>query len=235
MRAILLAAGVGSRIAGDIGDMPKSLVEVSGEPLIVRTVKMLRSLHMEVTVITGYKGFLIEEALAPFEIDIVYNPFYAVTNSMGSLWFARDSLKGSEVLIANADVFYEPTLLAMAFECPHDAFLMNDSTRVDEGDYFFLTEGDVLVKYGKELARTERDSEYVGLAFLRNDWVKRFRERLDAMVRNGEYGLWWENVLYSFIGEPSQQIHTLDVAGEFWAEVDTMSDYERIKDYLSRR
>ncbi len=235
MRAILLAAGVGSRIASDIEQMPKSLVDVGGERLIVRTVKMLRANHMEVTVVTGYKHHLIEEALAPYEVDIVYNPFYKVTNSMGSLWFVRDRLRGDEIMIANADVFYEQSLLDKAFATKDKAFLVRDTNRVDEGDYFFLTDNGKLLKYGKQLTREERDSEYVGFAFLRKDWVTRFRARLGEMVEAGEYNLWWENVLYSFVDEGVHDVQTLDIAGEFWAEVDTLDDYNRILAYVDAK
>ena len=235
MRAILLAAGVGSRIAPHIGNMPKSLVDVGGERLIVRTVEMLRRNHLEVTVITGFQHTLIEEALPPYEVDIVYNPFYKNTNSMGSLWFARDRIRGDEIMIANADVFYEQTLLDKAFACPYKNFLVRDTNRVDEGDYFFLTDNGRLLKYGKQLTREERDSEYVGFAFLRKDWVTRFRGRLNDMVEAGEYNLWWENVLYSFVDEGAHQVQTLDVAGEFWAEVDTVEDYNRILAYVAAK
>ncbi len=235
MRAILLAAGVGSRIASDIAEMPKSLVDVGGEPLIVRTVKMLRANHMEVTVVTGYKHRLIEEALAPYEVDIAYNPFYKVTNSMGSLWFVRDRLRGDEIMIANADVFYEQSLLDAAFVAPDKAFLLRDTTRVDVGDYFFLTDNGRLLKYGKELTREQRDSEYVGFAFLRKDWVTRFRVRLGELVEAGEYNLWWENVLYSVVAAGAYAVQTLDVAGEFWAEVDTLDDYHRILAYIDAK
>lgn len=235
MRAILLAAGVGSRIADDIHSLPKSLVDVGGEPLIVRTIKMLQRNHLEVTVITGYKHELLEKAIAPYEVDVVYNPFFRATNSMGSLWCARDRLMGSELLIANADVFYEQTLLDKAFECNEAAFLVNDTSRVEVGDYFFLTESGAIVRYGKELKLDERDSEYVGFAFLRGEWVSRFRRRLNEMVEGGRYDLWWENVLYSFVDDGSQKVNTLDVAGEFWAEVDTLSDYERILNYINEK
>lgn len=233
MRAILLAAGVGSRIASKIGNLPKSLVEVDGEPLIVRTVKMLRRNHLEVSVITGFRHELVEEALTPYEVDVVYNPFYEVTNSLGSLWLARDRLVGSDILIANADVFYEQDLLNALLSAEFDVFLANDSSRQEEGDYFFLTEGGCIKKFGKELETSERDSEYVGLALLHNDWIRRFRDRLNAMVERGEYGLWWENVLYSFV-DGGYDIRAVDVAGCFWAEVDTLSDYERILTYLSK-
>ena len=151
MKAILLAAGVGSRIAENIGDMPKSMMEVGGKPLIIHTVELLQKNHMEVVVITGFKHNMIEDALKDYSVKIYYNPFYAVTNSIGSLWYAREEFDTEEMLIANADVFYTQELLDRIAGAKYENFLLSDVTRADNGDYFFMTENDRLLKYGKEL------------------------------------------------------------------------------------
>ena len=53
------------------------------------------------------------------------------------------------------------------------------------------------------------------------------------MIENGEYDLWWENVLYSFVGQ--EEIHTFDTEGIFWSEVDTIEDYDRVLEYIKRK
>ncbi|MBR6349764.1 MAG: NTP transferase domain-containing protein, partial [Lachnospiraceae bacterium] len=148
MKAILLAAGVGTRIVKDIGPMPKSMLEVDGQPLIVHTVQLLQKNNMEVTVITGFQHRVIEEALKDLGVTIYYNPFYAVTNSIGSLWYAREELNTDEVFIANADVFYTQEMLDIVFAAKRSVFLLSDETRADQGDYFFLTSDGILEKYG---------------------------------------------------------------------------------------
>ena len=55
------------------------------------------------------------------------------------------------------------------------------------------------------------------------------------MVEAGDYNLWWENVLYSFVDDGEIPVETLDVAGEFWAEVDTLPDYNRILAYVAAK
>lgn len=227
MKAILLAAGVGSRISNDIGQMPKSMLDVNDQPLIVHTVELLQKNHIEVIIITGFKHRIIEETLKDYHVRVYYNPFFKVTNSIGSLWYARNEFfNTNEVLIANADVYYTQELLDKIFASKHDNFLLADKTRVDVGDYFFLSKDGVLQKYGKELAREERDSEYVGIGVLKRNWVMKFHDQLCSMIENGEYNLWWENVLYSLVGQES--IHTVDVDGIFWSEVDTIEDYQRV-------
>ena len=226
MKAILLAAGVGSRITNEIGQKPKSMLEVNGKPIIVHTVELLQENHIEVTIITGFQHKMIEEVLKGHHITVYYNPFYRVTNSIGSLWYARNELNTNDVLIANADVYYTQELLDKVFADRRENFLLEDVSRAQVGDYFFLSENGVLKKYGKELKLEERNSEYVGICCLRNRWVQKFRERLCNMIENEEYNLWWENVLYSFVEQ--DEIYTLDVDGVFWSEVDTIDDYMRV-------
>ena len=230
MKAILLAAGVGSRISNDIGQMPKSMVDVNGQPLIVHTVELLQKNHIEVIIITGFKHRILEDTLKDYHVRVYYNPFFKVTNSIGSLWYARNEFfNTNEVLIANADVYYTQDLLDKVFAATHDNFLLADKTRADVGDYFFLSKNGILQKYGKELKREERDSEYVGIGVLKRDWVGKFHDQLCNMIENGEYNLWWENVLYSMVER--EEIYTVDVDGIFWSEVDTIEDYQRVLDH----
>lgn len=230
MKAILLAAGVGSRICNDIQKMPKSMLLVNEQPLIVHTVKLLRKNNIAVTVITGYMHQIIEDAIRDLGATVYYNPFFKVTNSMGSLWYARDELApGEDVMIANADVYYTQELLDLILSTKKSNFLLSDKTRVNEGDYFFGSENGVLKRYGKQLLPSERDSEYVGIGVLKNEWIEKFRTRLCQMIESGQYDLWWENVLYSLAEE--EKVYTVDVDGIFWSEVDTISDYHRVLEH----
>ena len=102
MKVIIMAAGFGSRIQGVIGDKPKCLIEVEGETLIGRIVTMLHQREIkDISVITGFKGELIHEELGS-KVDYFHNPFFQVTNSIASLWFARDLLEGDVLLMLEA-------------------------------------------------------------------------------------------------------------------------------------
>ena len=71
--------------------------------------------------------------------------------------------------------------------------------------------------------------EYVGIALLRKEIQPWFMERLGEMIGRQEHSVWWENVLYSAIGE--QSIHVKDIHPLFWGEVDYIEDYNRIVAY----
>ena len=96
--------------------------------------------------------------------------------------------------------------------------------------YFFRTQDGIIVAYGKELKREERDCEYVGLARLKAGFIEGFKKRVDNCVSRELYDLWWENVLYIYSGE--YPVHVQDVDGRFWGEIDYVSDYNRILEHF---
>lgn len=232
MKAFLLAAGRGTRISRMIEEIPKCTLPVDGEPLIRYTANMLLEAGFELVVCVGYRRQKIFEALEGLPVTYYFNPFYEVTNSIASLWFAREEIK-SDMIIMNADVYITKNLLNLLIADKRDAVMMIDSTRVKTGDYFFGTsDNGCIVKYGKDLPIQMRNCEYVGLAKINHNFIGAFRERLSKFIEDSKYTMWWENVLYSFT--ETKEIHTLDVNGEFWAEIDFFDDYERILNHIDK-
>ena len=230
MRAILMAAGIGSRISRVISN-PKCVLEVGGTPLIRHTAQMLLQYGFELAVVVGYKREIIFEALQGLNIHFYFNPFYKVTNSMGSLWFARDFIDPSQdIILANADVFWGEDILELLLSDERDAIMLSDASRVDVGDYFFKTENERILAYGKDLTRENRDCEYVGLARIKANFLDGFKMRIDQCIEDELYTMWWENVLYNY--SMKYPVYALDVNGRFWGEIDYIEDYERIRNHI---
>lgn len=234
MKAILMAAGMGTRISSET-NKPKSLLPLGNESLIMHTVKMLLKNDIKVSIILGYKGDCIREELAGLPVTFYENPFYKVTNSIASLWFAREELDAKEdILLGNADVFYPQELLDLLRKDEHDTLLLGDDTRITLGDYFFkYDENRNLIDYGKELKVKDRSCEYVGLAKIGKNFVPTFRQQMESLVKSGEYNYWWENTLYTMIDK--EKIYIKDSEGIFWGEVDTKEDYQRILNYIDKK
>lgn len=232
MKVIILAAGRGTRISKLIGDIPKCTVDVGGVPLIKRTVTMLKEYGVsDISIVLGYRHSKVSEAIANMGVKEYVNPFYHVTNSLGSLWFARENFQGEEdIIICNGDVFWTKEIFESIAKSNKELVLLSDKKRVDDGDYFFKTENNILKAYGKELTRENRDCEYVGVAKISANMVASFKNRLLKMVDNQESDKWWENVLYSMVEE--RPIYVEDVGDAFWAEVDFIEDYNRILEYI---
>lgn len=236
MKAILLAAGKGTRIARNVERVPKSTLPIDGVPLIRRSVEMLQKEGIECVVCTGYEEGKIKKALSGLDhITYCYNPFYDITNSLASIWFARNEMD-DDLLVLNADVYFSREILLQVMEDEHDPVMAIDCSRTVEGDYFFYTDLDGRIeKYGKGLPVEQRSCEYVGMARIGKEFLPKFSGRLDEMICGQQYGCWWENILYSFTDKHEEDIYTVDVDGRFWAEIDYFDDYVRIIDYVSRQ
>lgn len=227
-----MAAGVGSRIRGVIGDKPKCLIEVQGKSLIGRMVDMLRQRGItEISVITGFKNGMIQEQLGDV-VTYFHNPFYRITNSIASLWFAR-SLLDDDTLLLNADLFVEGEILDIALAQTGPVVMLSDSTRIETADFRFGVEGTRILKYGNELGDHETDCEYVGIVRIDRSFVAKFRKRLLKMVQAEDYRNWWEGVLYDFIKDGDLISH-VDIKGTFWTEIDHAIDYQRLQNWITR-
>ena len=229
MKAIILAAGVGSRISKFIEEKPKCMIDIGGLPLIRYTVEMLRAKGIEdITIVVGYRASVIMEEFKEECIHFAYNPFFDVTNGIASMWFARDRLtEGEDTVIMSGDVYLEPEILDDLIVLDKSPVLLADSTRRVEADYRYYYENGILKKFGKDLTIEETTGECLGVAKLKGDFVGVYKTRMIEMIGRQCHSVWWENVLYDLAAEREVYVH--DVAGAFWAEVDFIEDCRRIR------
>jgi choline kinase len=227
-----MAAGIGSRLEDISGNRPKCLIEMDGISLISRSVNLLTSRGVtDISVITGYKRELVRQELQS-RVNYLHNPYFEVTNSIASLWLAKDLLH-DDVILMNADLYYEPSVLDTALAQRGNAVMLSDSTRIDDADFRFGVLGNRILKTGNQLSNLETDCEYVGIVRIDKKFVNRFRKRLEMMIKSGDFKNWWEGVLYAFI-EDGVAITHKDVEGAFWSEVDHLGDYNRLSSWVSR-
>lgn len=233
MKAIIMAAGIGSRLLKISNGKPKCLITTGKETLISRLVRLLRQRGInDITVITGYKGHLIRQELKE-KVRYFDNPFYQITNSIASLWLARKLLT-EDVILMNADLFLEENILDVALSQRKDAVMLSDSTRIETADFRFGVNGDRILKTGNKLTNDETDCEYVGVVRIDANFIDRFRTHLEHLMEKGDFNNWWEGVLYSLIEDGVNIFHT-DIKGTFWTEVDNHIDYQRLTSWLSKK
>lgn len=107
MRAIILAAGLGTRLGKYTRKNPKCMINFEGETLIERQIRILRSSNInDITVVTGYQGQKIKIP----GIEYRENKNYRNTNMVESLFCAKDKLRGN-LIIAYSDILYEKKII----------------------------------------------------------------------------------------------------------------------------
>jgi len=235
MKTLILAGGKGTRISRHLGGKPKCTVSLGEETLIEYTVKMLHKHGIkEIALVLGYKAEIIKSTLKYLEkecnIKYYYNPFFDVTNSIASAWFAKEFFSDEDMLIMNGDVFMQESLFDEIITEKKSPVLFSDESRKETADYKFKYSEGILEKYGKELEGDDITGEYIGVAKLKADFIDKFKMRLEEMIKTQQHAVWWENVLYSMTKE--QPVYVEDIGGKFWAEVDYVEDYDRILEFV---
>lgn len=115
VKALILAAGMGTRLKPITDFKPKCMVEINGKPIIYKQIDNLAKNGIkDITVIAGYKSEMLKNALKqqyPF-VKVVINDRYATTNNMYSAYLAKEYYSQSEFLLMNADVFYDESVIS---------------------------------------------------------------------------------------------------------------------------
>lgn len=229
MKYIFLVAGKGSRLQPLTLNHPKSMFKLGeNTTLIQRMVKHIR-MHDEnadIVVVTGHMHKSIENALEG--VTFIYNPFYEVTNSIASLWFAKDYLVDENVVLIDGDI-------VMSDECIKDIIcqpvdkpivLLDSSIRTD-GDYNVQIAGDKVLVMSKNL--DEYHGEYAGITKLDRTSSQLMKDKLEEMIEEGQYNQWYEDSLVQLIFENDFSLYFKDICDYEWTEVDCVSDLLKAK------
>jgi L-glutamine-phosphate cytidylyltransferase len=233
MRAVILAAGRGSRM-GAIGEgRPKCLVELADKPLIRRQIEALRGGGIStIGIVRGYLGNMVNvEDVTYFE-----NPRWAETNMVMSLAAAASWLQSDSVVISYADIFYGRDIVRDLAASSGDLVVAYDRgwrslwTRrfadpLSDAETFRIDARGDLIDIGRRTTQIEDiEGQYMGLLkFTPLAW--RAVEALLASVDTKTRDRMDMTTLLRTLLESSFAIKTVGLAGQ-WGEIDSSCDLE---------
>lgn len=158
MKALILAAGIGSRLAPLTDDLPKSLVPVNGMPILF---KQIENLHqngiIDISIVTGYRADLLKNAVKEKYSDVQFidNVDYLDTNNMYSAYLARDLFSDTPFLMMNADVFYDASVIHSLLQYPAESAIVTDIGNYLDESMKVIEKDGRLVKISKAITKEE--------------------------------------------------------------------------------
>lgn len=223
MQGVILAAGVGSRLTALSGGTPKCLVEIGGRPLIMHQLEMLADHGIGPTiVVTGYRADEVKTVIGE-RAQIVVNERYAETNSLYSLWLARDLIQGPFVLL-NSDLFFDPTILNKLLRESGSALAYDStSSRGREQTKVALRKGRVS-DLGKDVPPSLARGESLGLLKFDDDGARAMLEAADHLMTAGHEDAWVIEGTRSVVSQHG--VTGVNIAGLPWAEIDFPYDLD---------
>ncbi len=224
MKYIFMVAGKGTRLQPLTLMHPKSMYKLDeGVTLLQRMVGLIKKYddRADIVVVTGHMHRAIEEQVKG--VRFVYNPFYEVTNSIASLWFAREDLDADNVVLIDGDIVMSDELVrdVMCKPVERPCVLVDSSIRTD-GDYNAEVSGDQVLVMSKDLDNYY--GEYAGVTKLDHDSALMMREEMNSMIEEGFYDQWYENALVQMIFKNDFKLYYTDISNYEWTEVDSVND-----------
>lgn len=158
MKALILAAGLGSRLAPITNECPKSMVPVNGKPILVKQIENLHENNIyDITIITGYKSYVIEDMIKNNypDIKIINSIDYENTNNMYSAYLSAENMKDSDFLMMNADVFYDSSVIKSLLECKAENAVVTDIGNYLEESMKVIEKDGKLIEISKQISKED--------------------------------------------------------------------------------
>lgn len=224
MKYIFMVAGKGSRLQPLTLSHPKSMFKLDKDTtLIQRMVRLIKKYDSEadIVIVTGHMHRNIEAQLE--NVTFVYNPFYEVTNSIASLWFAKDHLDDDNIVLIDGDIVMPDAAMRdiLCKEVDRAVVLLDSSIRVD-GDYNVEVSGDNVLVMSKDL--DSYYGEYAGVTKLDKKSAQLMKKEIEFMIEEGFYDQWYENALVQMIFKEDFKLEYIDIKDYDWTEVDSVND-----------
>ena len=241
IRALILAAGRGSRMGRLSDERPKCLVELEGKPLIERQIAALRRGGVdEIGVVRGYRAEMID---FPGLLYFV-NERWAETNMVMSLAAAASWLRSGPVIVSYADIFYRSELVRSLAAAPGQLVITYDrawrrlwsrrfADPLADAETFRINAAGQLLDIGGKTKRIEEiGGQYMGLLkFTPHAWIRveALLGTLDPATRNR---LDMTGLLRRLLAGRKLAIDTLGTDGQ-WGEIDNPEDVELYEKMVS--
>jgi choline kinase len=231
---VKLVAGVGTRLLPLTDRTPKSLIDVGGgRTLLDRQLEAMAACGLRrLRLVTGYRSDQIEAALEQypdFDCEIVYNPFYRVSDNLVSAWLGLRGLTGRAVLM-NGDGLYSPGILRGLIGKDDDITMtISRKDHYDADDMKIVTEGPLIRDVGKDIDASRANGESVGLIAFGPAGLATMQGALERMIRlEDNLRRFYLSALRGLMRD-EQSVHAFECSADDWAELDYFHDLEIVR------
>jgi choline kinase len=201
MKALILAAGRGTRIHSVHGDHPKCLIRFNGDnsTILDHQIDSLFSAGVaSIGIVVWYeKDQVIHHVVKNYGNDrklfhFIENPAFATTNNIYSFWLAQTWINREPFVCLNADVVFDPRILIPALRSIAPITMVVDPKWRDETMKVIVSQGRV-IRMSKRILQSEFSGTYIGITAFAADVQQRVFAKINDLIRTGnenEFLMW---------------------------------------------
>lgn len=245
-RAVILAAGLGSRLRPLTDDRPKPLVPIFGVPLLHHALHQLEAAGVRrATIVVGYRKERIQKFFGQYfgglEITYCESGVFDRTGSAYSLWLARDALMAGDCLLLEGDVFFERAVLDrvlssresdVAAVAPFDETMEGSAVTLCAKNYV----QDVRLKQTPADRQTGAAALYKTINLFRfsaDSLRQAVMPALDGLIRSGAVTAYTEQLLSMLVAQERLKLAAVRCDRLKWFEIDKESDLQMAERQLT--
>lgn len=228
-KAVIVAAGLSSRLYPLTAETPKALLPIGDESMLARSIRLLTACGISrVAVVVGFQGSMIGGLLKDQEVELISNPFYRHCNNMGSLFMAKHFVGGDPAVYLHGDLVYTEEMLKSFLDESSAAGdscldLLTDFKHVDEEAMKVRVDSaNRLIESNKAIPLGEAAGEWTGIAVIhRPDIV--FDEIESHLMSGGLTD--YDTAAFTALAA-RHEVRCIAANDDPWKEIDTLEDLE---------
>jgi choline kinase len=228
MKAVILAAGVSSRLTELARDIPKCLLKIGKTTVVDYQIELLTSVgkleFRDVYVVGGYR---IEKLnyLKDFGVHTIFNPKFREFNNIYSFYLANNFVDEDFILLNGDAIVHQEILKCLVDSKYGTAFVTDNVKKLGEEEMKVLVNDKKIVKFGKEIDPKIANGEYIGLAKFSVEDSEIVFDCMKKLLKKGKTDIWYENAINYVLDKINA--FTVHTNGLPWIEIDTPKDYEK--------
>lgn len=226
MKAIILAAGLGTRLRPITNNTPKSLVKVMNESMAERQVRFLKEKGINnITIVTGYLAEKFEYLKEKYGVNLVFNDKYDRYNNIYTMYLVKEMLPDSYVVegdvYMNNNIFKSDIKESSYFSCYKEGFLNEWELKFDSENKI----KDIVVGDGNGYIMC-------GISYWSKEDGEFIKSKLEKISDINDYkNLYWDNIVKDNISNLNIKIEKLNKYDLF--EIDSIADLEATENFIS--
>jgi choline kinase len=232
MKAVILAAGIASRLRPLTNHTPKCLLKIGAKNILAYTIDNLiaNDIH-DLIVVTGYLEQQIRDFISSqystLNVTYIYNEVYATTNNIYSLWLTKEHLQNDEMILLDSDILFEEKIISRLINSGYENCLALKQHEVhDEEIKVKADDTGRIMEIGKEVIHKDAIGESIGIEKFNAVGVNQLFEILDRKIMlEKNVNLFYETAFQEFI-DAGKTIFVVDVTDCNCMEIDTAQDLE---------
>lgn len=235
MKAVILAAGMGTRLEVVSGGVPKCMVQVGGRPLVDRMIERLDQAGLDdLIIVTGHRADQLEAHIRTVENRLakkavfVHNPRYHDWGNFYSLLIARDAIGSDGYVSLDGDVLMDDTLMPALMNAQGPAVLAIER-KADLGEEEMkirVDENGNIVELNKRISPALALGEFVGIERVDAELTGQAFAALQELIDVGETHEYYERAYERMMQAGVTGFRYVDITASKWCEIDDAADLE---------